>query len=311
MKRRVLPVFLAVLLALVALPALAGPRSGGSFGGRIGFRSSPGSFAPRYTPRPSYGGGGSHFVFLPSFGWGWGGYGYGGGVGLLGTLFMLGVVGVGAVVVLRALRRVRESGGTPWGDDYEEDAVAPGRAYVYKVQLALGRSARGIQERLARFAGEGDTATEAGLASLLQQTALELMREKDSIRYGGLEAAGPMSMTNGETKLSSFALAERSRFQVERVRGTEGQVRRADTAATEGAEALEYVVVTVVVATRAAIDLPKEIAEREQVDATLAALGGVPPDALLGLEVVWTPADPQDSLTETDLLTTYPQLRGV
>ena len=32
---------------------------------------------------------------------------------------------------------------------------------------------------------------------------------------------------------------------------------------------------------------------------------------LLGLEVIWTPADPEDSLTETDLMTTYPELRSI
>jgi uncharacterized membrane protein len=310
MKRRVLTVLLAAMLALAAVPALAGPRSGGSFGGRIGFRSSPGAFSPSYS-RPSYGvgGGGTHFVFLPSFGWGWGGYGMG-GFGLLGTLFMLGVVGFGAVVVLRALRRVRETGGAPWSGDEGDVVAMPGRAYVYKVQLALGRSARGIQDRLAQFA-EGDTASEAGLASLVQQTALELMREKDSIRYGAVESAGPMSFTNGETKMNSLALAERSRFQVERVRGVEGKVRRAETAATEGAEALEYVVVTLIAATRTPLTLPASLDERDNVDALLSTLGGLAPDALLGLEVIWTPADSQDSLTETDLMTTYPHLRGV
>ncbi len=92
---------LAVVVLLPAL-ALAGPRSGGSFSGRSGFRS-----APRYSGgshdygRNTYGGGsGSHFIFLP--GWGWGsGYGYGGGGSLLGTLFVLAAVAVGASMLHR------------------------------------------------------------------------------------------------------------------------------------------------------------------------------------------------------------------
>ena len=43
----------------------------------------------------------------------------------------------------------------------------------------------------------------------------------------------------------------------------------------------------------------------------LGELGGVSPDALLGLEVIWTPADPQDSLTSSDLLTGYADLRSL
>ncbi len=129
-------------------------------------------------------------------------------------------------MVVRAVRQAqarREGGGSFFhGDDDEEEDVAPSRVFVYKVQLGLGRSARGIQDRLARFADEGDTGSEAGLAQLLQQTALELLREKESIRYGSAEGSGPFNLANGESKLSALSLAERSRFQVERVRGADG-----------------------------------------------------------------------------------------
>ena len=125
-----------------------------------------------------------------------------------------------------------------------------GRAYLYKLQLALGRSARGIQDRLAEFAAQGDTTSEAGLAALLQQSALELLRNKDSIRYAAAEARGPMSLTNAETAMNGVSLAERSRFQVERVRVADGRAARSDAPAEEGKEALELVVVTLVAATR-------------------------------------------------------------
>jgi uncharacterized membrane protein len=301
---------LVLALALIAAPALAlaGPRSGGSFGGRLGFRSSGGGFS---TPRGSssgYGYGGGHsFFFLPSFGWG-GGYGFGGGG--LSSLLVLGVLGFAAFSLVRAARRSRSGGGWGFGGDEGESDVDLGRGYVYRLQIALGRSARGIQDRLARFASEGDTSTEAGLASLLQQTSLELLREKDSIRYAGVDASGPMSLTNAETKLNSYSLAERSRFQVERVRGADGSVRRASEGAEEGKEALEYVVVTLVVATRAAVPGWKAISERGDVERLLAQLGSATPNGLLGLEVIWTPADPNDSMTETDVMTTYPDLRS-
>jgi len=301
---------LALVVALVVMPALAlaGPRSGGSFSGRSGFRSGGGFSMPRGGSGYGSGYSGGHsFFFLPSFGWGWGGMGYGGG---FGSLLVLGVLGFAAFSLVRAARRYGGGGG--WfqnRDDGEE--VAPGRGYVYRLQIALGRSARGIQDRLARFAEEGDTSTEAGLASLLQQTSLELLREKDSIRYAAAEGAGPMSLTNAETKMNSLSLAERSRFQVERVRGADGAVRRASEAAEEGKEALEYVVVTLIVATRSPADGFKSVGDRTELERLLAQLGSASPDGLLGLEVVWTPADPNDSMTETDLMTTYPDLRGL
>lgn len=317
-------VVVVALLAIVLLPvvAMAGPRSGGSFGGRMGFRSGGGYSGGSYSGgsysgggygagRSYYGGGGPHFFFLPSWGGGYGGFG--GGIGMFGTLFVLAVAGVAVLSVMRAVRRssYRQSGWSNEDDQGYAPQVAPDRAYLYRVQLALGRSARGVQDRLAEFATRGDTSTEAGLASLLHQTALELLREKDSIRYANADGRGPMSLTNAETTLNSLSLAERSRFQVERVRASEGRVNASTAAAEEGREALELVVVTVVLATRAPLSQFRSIDSHEALEGILSELGSVSPDGLLGAEVIWTPADSNDSMTETDVMTTYPDLRGL
>jgi uncharacterized membrane protein len=318
--RKALAGLLLVVLSLtLATASFAGPRSGASFGGRTGFRTGGGFSAPRSSGY-GYRGGGTNVYVAPSYGlgWGWGGgYGFGGGgMGSPTSLLVLGVLGIaGAFWAVSLLRRHRASN-TAWGvmggeDDDSVSAVPPGRAYVYRLRLALGRSARGIQDRLTQFAEQGDAETEAGLASLLQQTALELLREKDSIRYAGGEATGPISLTNAETKMNTLALAERARFQVERLRGAGVRLRRSEVAAEEGREALEYVVVTLVVATRMPLGDWKNMAEPSEVAALLSQLGGVSPSGMLGLEVIWTPADPNDSMTETDLMTTYPDLRSV
>jgi uncharacterized membrane protein len=320
LSRRVVELLCAGLLVLLLVPEGAwAARSGGSFSGRGGFRSSAASSTRSYSTgrTPS---GRTNVVVMPGFGYGWGFLPFmgGGGGSLLGSLILLGVLGFTAMALMRAVRRAHARGAAlPWtggaAADHEDDrpAAALGRAYVSQVQFGLGRSARGLRESLERFASEGDTASEAGLALLLQQTSLELMREKDSIRYGWVEAHGPMNLTNGETKLNALALAERSRFQVERVRGADGKVRRSEAAKVESDEVLEYLVVTLVLATRAPVLDGKALDSREQLDDLLARLGGVSPDALLGLEVIWTPSDSGDALTEGDLLTSYPRLRGL
>src|SRR6476620_6121952 len=278
-NRRRLHWLIALLLALVVfLPtlALAGPRSGGSFSGRSGFRS-----APRYSgsgqSHSTYGsGGGSHFFFMPGWGWG-GGYGYGGGMSLFGTLFVLVAVGIGASMVMRAVRRSRAAGpgggglsalfggGSSSNDD--DSLVLQGRAYLYKLQLALGRSARGIQDRLAVFAAQGDTSSEEGLAAMLQQTSLEILRQKDSIRYASADGRGPMTLTNAETAMNGVSMAERSRFQLERVRVADGRAARSDAPAEEGKEALEMVVVTLVVATRTALERFRPVSTADELSA--------------------------------------------
>jgi len=307
--------FVVLACVLIAAGAAdAGPRSGASFGGGRGFRSSSGGGLSR-TPSgsPSYGGG-SSFVFLPSFGWGYGGWGYGGGMGMMGSLVLVAIVGLGAIMVVRSIRRASRRGALTHradSDEYDDVSASVDRAYVYKVQLGVGRSGRGIQKRLEEFASTGDTSSEAGLAELLRQTALELMREKDAVRYGLVEPGGPFSLTNGEAKMNGAAMAERSRFSVERVRGADGQVRRSDAAASVGSEALEFLVVTILVATRQALGGLDKLEDRGGLESVLSQLGSVPASALLGIEVVWTPADADDSLTETDLMTTYPEMRSM
>jgi uncharacterized membrane protein len=300
-----------VCLLVTSSLAYAGPRSGGSFGGLSGFRSSSGGASRGLARSQSSYGGGSSFIFLPSFGWGYGGFG--GGFGSLGSLLLIGIVCVGAVMVVRSIRHASRRGNLGYlgSDDDDEVSASVDRSFVYKVQLGLGRSGRGVQKRLEEFASTGDTSSEAGLAELLRQTALELLREKDAIRYGLVEPGGPYSLTNGEAKMNGAAMAERSHFQLERVRGANGQVRRSEAAATVGREALEFLVVTLLVATRQPLDGMKKVEDRTALEGVLSQLGGVPASALLGLEVIWTPADPEDSLTETDLMTAYPEMRSV
>lgn len=302
---------LAVWLLATTTEAFA-RRSGGSFSGRGGFRSAP-TRSPSGSYRPSYGGG-SNVIVMPGFGWGMGGYGIG-GFGGMGSLLMLGMLGLAGFYVFRSFRNAaRRSGGMQGAygghDDYDQD-VRPDRAYVYKLQLALGRSARGLQDRLSKFAEEGDTSSESGLAALLSQTALELTREKDSIRYAGVLSEGPLPLSQGESRMNSLALAERSRFDVERVRSADGTVRKAAEVLPESAEVLEFIVVTVIVATRQPVGTWKEVTDHTQVESVITALGAVGPQELLGLEVIWTPADPTDSLTQNDLFASYPNLKSI
>jgi uncharacterized membrane protein len=248
---------------------------------------------------------------MPGFGWGMG-YGMGGsGFGGFGSLVVLGMLGLTGFYVYRSIRKAANRSQGYQGASYDDSEVRSERAYVYKLQLGLGRSARNLQTRLAEFAESSDTGSEAGLASLLGQTALELSRSKDSIRYIQVASEGPLPLGQGESRMNSLALAERSRFEVERVRGADGKVRKASEVLPESADVLEFIVVTVIVATRQSVGTWKTVTDHTQIEPVLTALGSVGPAELLGLEVIWTPADPSDSLTESDILTSYPDLKSV
>src|SRR5215213_2382278 len=93
---------LGSFLALVMAPALAdaAPRSGGSFSGRGGFRSGGGSFSRGPAPAPGGYSRGPNVVIFP--GWGFLPFGGGGGIG---SVMMVGLLGLGAVLLLRSIRR--------------------------------------------------------------------------------------------------------------------------------------------------------------------------------------------------------------
>jgi len=274
-------------------------RSGASFGGRS--FGSPSRSAPSYGSSPRFGGGGGIF-FFPSFL----PFGFGGGGG---SLLMLGVLAVGAFYMVRSIQRANRAHGGY--DDDGSDEVVSGKAHVQTLQLGIGRSGRDVRRRLTTFAEQGDTGTESGLARLLSQAALELLREKASIRHALFASSGPLSFANAETKMGGLALKERSKFQVERLRAADGKVNRSEEKLTASDDILEYVVITLVVATRAPLVDLKEVRQAEDVETVLAAMGGISPSNLLGIEVIWTPADDEDALTQEDLLTEYPDLRNV
>ena len=96
------------------------------------------------------------------------------------------------------------------------------------------------------------------------------------------------------------------------MRAADGRAARSEAPAEEGKEALELVVVTLVAATRTPLEQASTRSARSPSwTALLSELGGISPQGLLGLEVIWTPADANDSMTETDVMTTYPELRSL
>ena len=122
-----------------------------------------------------------------------------------------------------------------------------------------------------------------------------------------------MSLTNAETAMNALALAERARFQVERVRAAGGRAIRSAAAPPKRAERRSSSWWSrSLVATRSPLDRIRRRGLAGRPGRLLAEPGrGFTRSVLRGSEVVWTPADPNDSMTETDVMTTYPELRSV
>lgn len=304
---------LALVGALIfghANSALA--ASGGRIGGG-GFRAPSRTYAPpsrTYAPPGGgyypggggyYPGGGGFFPFLfPFFGIG------GGGGGLFTLLIFISI----ASFLVNSFRRANSGGGEI--DGYSNPTVS-----VAKVQVGLLAEARSLQADLDRIAERANTETSEGLAQVLQETTLALLRHPQYWVYGATESRQARLEAAG-AEFNRLALGERSKFSAETLSNVNNQLNQAGASALTVAEkggALaqapgEYIVVTLLVGTQGKLQLP-EINSTEDVRRALAQLGSVSSDQLLALEVLWTPQAEGDVLTRDDVLAEYPNLKVV
>lgn len=304
--------FIKPLLALMLVVALVLGQAQGALaasGGRIGGGSfrAPSRPMPSRTYAPPSGGGyypgggfGYGYPFLvPSFGVGFG------FSGLFTVLIFLAIAGF----LVNTLRSAQS------GDDgYNPNPTVS----LAKLQVGLLSEARGLQADLNRIAEVADTGSKAGLAQVLQETTLALLRHPEYWAYAG-DQTQLTSLNAAEPQFNRLALAERSKFSGETLsnvdnllkHGASGQALPAtgDLATLDKAPG-EYIVVTLLVAAQGKLQLPP-INDSQSLRQAISQLGSVSSDSLLALEVLWTPQATGDTLSSDDVLAQYPDLKLV
>ncbi|MFM7220894.1 MAG: DUF1517 domain-containing protein [Nodosilinea sp.] len=276
-------------------------RGGGRMGGG-GFRapSRPTAPAPRnYSPGGGYyPGGGFGVPFLLPF------FGFGGGFGGLFTLMIF------IAIANFLVRSFREAGA---GDGYSTPGDSPNPPVaVAKLQVGLLAQARPLQDDLNRIALSADTGSNQGLARLLQETTLALLRHPDYWVYGASEDKQTRLLA-AEQEFNRFTLATRSRFSGETLSNVNRQLSQAEPSVALAAQGEfdtpgEYIVATVVVAVQGRLDLP-DIRSSADLRQALGQIGAVSSDQLLAVEVLWTPQRSGETLSADEMIAEYPELK--
>jgi uncharacterized membrane protein len=340
-----IPATIALLLVLALTADVWALSSGGRYGGRAGFSQSRRGFeeggsggstipsrpyggrAPggrpslNYpVPTPSLGyplpvpipvpgpGFGSTPYALPPMGWS---AGSGGGFGLgriFGLLIILGIVAlVGKVLLQRLANSRRDRSGQPSAGSWDGERYA-----VVKCQLTLLATARTLQRELQHYAETATTNTLAGLASALQDAVMALMRYRAHWRYGTVQVQGAGTIDEAERAFNQAVNQERAKLAEELRVNIEG-VRRQTPMQTDPKvdEVAQYLVVTLIVATGYAGFTAYPTPSYKDMEATLQRLGTLLTSDLLGLEVIWSPENPDDALTEDELVAEYPELSAL
>ncbi len=335
-------IMFAVLFAPLqdAFAAPSGGRMGGSFGGSSRSRSpsssrtysSPSSgsynrgfsrgYGAGYYSRPSV-------TIAPSIG----GYGYYGAP-------VLAPVGPGAVVVRRgpsivdiflfmvfvgvAVNAFRSSSDTD--DDYFNQSALGIGTTVAQISVALSVPRRNdpnsILSFLDRLSRTASTDSRVGVSNLVSQVSLELMRQKSNIFAANTEYKHFSSAQGAEKYYNKAALKERSKFDKEitnKYGGVDYGIGGSGSAVSFEAfpgqvnpQATSAVVTILIAIDGDETQFPtiNNMRDLQKALTTMAADVKVD-DCLRSAEVLWTPEDSADVLSERDIIVDYPELRRV
>lgn len=305
---------LALALAAFTLFGDAGAQSGGGFGGSSG-GSSGGSFGGGGGGFGGGFGGGYGGGYSGGYGGGYagpiivgGGSGYygGGGFGLIGLL----VFGLMVFSVVGFMRRSLGGGGGARG--LGGMGALSGTAQAVSVQLLLAEGDE-VKRSLQRVARSGDPDSNEGLARMLQEAALVLLRHPERWVYGNVERAQG-SASSADSQVGAWATEARAAFTEQTTSNYQnrdvntGFEQRSDyTFQKDGTDL--YLAVTIAVAAHALGDLPPAgVTTAQEARAALSAISSVAPGDLIRTEVVWSPDAEGEFLSEDEAIQKYPKM---
>ncbi|KAE8684170.1 zeta-carotene desaturase [Hibiscus syriacus] len=255
------------------------PRNGGS-------RFSSSYSVPYYAPAP-FGGGG--FYMGPAFGV---------GVGAGSSLFFI-LVGFAAFVLVSGFL-----------SDRSESSVltASEKTTVLKLQVGLLGIGRTLQKDFNRIAEVADTSTSEGLSFVLTETTLVLLRHPDYCISGYSSVDVKRSMDDGEKRFNQLSIEERGKFDEETLVNVNNIKRQSTSSLKASGFSNEYIVITILVAAEGVHKLPAINGSGDLKEA-LQKLASIPSSKIMAVEVLWTPQNEDDTLSERELLEDYPLLR--
>lgn len=258
-------------------------KSGGGVGGRVAPRPipvqpvpapvqpSPGPSLP--LPIPAY----PPVYIFP------GGGGGGGGFSLLPLLVFMGLLVIG-IAMVRGLKKAAPE---------EETSAA-------RLRLALLVDEE-LKRRLRTLAEGADTTTPEGLAALLDEAVVLLLREAPAWRWAEYETRS----LGASEAFEGWMAEERSLFQ-ETFRHFQGE--RTEAPYTPRLEAGGRYLVVSLIALRSGAFPPVVPLSKEAVKERLLAFAATTSATLLGAYLAWTPEKEGEALTEEELLALYPRL---
>lgn len=218
---------------------------------------------------------------------------------IFGLIFLLILLGAGGALIYFLFFRSRQSTDRGIGE------LANNTVTINKLQVALLAEARSLQAQLNELSLEADTDTPEGLAALMQEAALVLLRAPENWSHV-LSSSEAAHRDKAEEMFQKLSIEERSKFSAETLVNVNGRVnRRTAVMPDPNKEPAAYIVVTLLIGTEHDKPLFGEIKSTEALRSALEKITAIPSDYLLAFELLWTPQADGDSLTYDELLSEY------
>jgi len=178
------------------------------------------------------------------------------------------------------------------------------RVTVSLLQVVLSKSAVEIQSKLSELSLMVDTATDAGLVELMQESALVLLRNEYHWTHV-LSQSDSLDISQAEEKFDRLSFAERSKFSNESLSNVDGKIKTKESSSDDSDGFPTYLVVSLILGTANDNPLFAKIHSSESLKEVLIELSSMPEDYLMKFELLWTPQAANEYLTDEELLMEY------
>eukprot|EP00287_Rhodomonas_sp_CCMP768_P011139 CAMPEP_0196718308 /NCGR_PEP_ID=MMETSP1091-20130531/1535_1 /TAXON_ID=302021 /ORGANISM="Rhodomonas sp., Strain CCMP768" /LENGTH=410 /DNA_ID=CAMNT_0042058929 /DNA_START=65 /DNA_END=1297 /DNA_ORIENTATION=- len=184
---------------------------------------------------------------------------------------------------------------------------------VAKIQVAVHCDSRGPTSLLGTVSrlAEGDTYSQAGVSSLISDTALALLRRESDWISASLDTKETPDPDQAEEFFGQMSLAERSKVERETVNRVNGMDRSQNREAESSLSSIgkpTTAIITLIVALEGR-KFP-EVHDIPTLRSALSQLGSdvIENEGLLAGEVLWTPEEAWETIMPEDVPLSYPKL---
>jgi uncharacterized membrane protein len=287
-------------------------RRGGGRSGGGSFRSAPSRSSPSRSSRSSgsdYSGGryssGSNVYVVP------GGtvYSYS-PMPLIVLVIILGILAIAIRSYINSTNSANHDAITSADRAIGNSEIDNNIVTISKIQVGLLAQARAIQTQLSEYSLNTDTKTPEGLAQLLQEAALALLRTPENWMHVLASSKTVRSREEAQAIFNQLSIQERSKFSAESLTNVNG-IRRIQDNSKQDNEPGSYIVVTLLIGTENDRPLFGDVYSAKELQQALERIAATPPEYLTVFELLWTPQSETESLTYDELLTEYTNLMQI